>query len=352
MTNIIINGDSLIELSNIKDNSIDLIFADPPYNLQLKNDLHRTDGSIIDAVNDDWDKFDSFEEYDKFTFDWLSKCYKVLSKDGCIWVIGSYHNIFRVGKIMQDIGYWILNDVVWIKHNPMPNFNGKRLCNAHETIIWAAKSKQSKFTFNYKEIKSCNEDKQLRSDWYYPICSGDERLKENGKKVHSTQKPESLLRRIIITNSKKGDLVLDPFSGSGTTCAVAKKFQRNYIGIEKDENYYKNSIDRLNKVEPYCDLYLECDLDKPIKKLPFYVLVDNDIIPVGQCLYNKDRSKRCLVLSGGIVRHLDEEGSIHKIGAYCEGKQSCNGWQYWYYEGVILDEIRKKYLENDGEEFS
>jgi modification methylase len=235
--NKIINGDCIEELKKIPDNSIDLIFADPPYNLQLKSDLFRPNRSKVDAVNDYWDKFESFRDYDEFTNSWLKECQRVIKNKGSIWVIGSYHNIFRVGYIMQNLGYWILNDIIWVKSNPMPNFKGTRFNNAHETLIWATKNEKSKFTFNYKGAKGANEDRQMRSDWLIPICSGKERVKENNQKAHSTQKPSALLKRIILTTTKKGDLVLDPFLGSGTTASVAKELGRKYIGIEKDKKY-------------------------------------------------------------------------------------------------------------------
>ena len=237
--NKIIKGDCIEELKKLPENSVDLIFADPPYNLQLQGELYRPNQTKVSAVNDKWDKFSSFEEYDKFTYDWLKECKRVLKKDGSIWVIGSYHNIFRVGKIMQDIELWVLNDIIWIKTNPMPNFKGTRFNNAQETLIWASKNQKSKFTFHYKSMKTFNDDKQMRSDWYIPICNGGERIKVNGEKAHSTQKPEALLFRIILSTSNIDDIVLDPFMGSGTTGAVAKKLKRNFIGIEKEDFYIK-----------------------------------------------------------------------------------------------------------------
>ena len=239
--NKIIHGDCLKVLKTFQDESIDLVFADPPYNLQLNKELYRPDSSRVSAVNDDWDKFTSFEKYDEFTEKWLFHCKRVLKPNGALWVIGSYHNIFRVGKIIQDLGFWILNDIIWRKTNPMPNFKGTRFTNAHETLIWASKSKKSKFTFNYDSMKSLNEDVQMRSDWLIPICSGNERLKDNGTKLHSTQKPESLLSRIILSSSNQGDLILDPFLGSGTTACVAKKYNRRWIGIEREKKYISHS---------------------------------------------------------------------------------------------------------------
>ena len=255
--NKIINGDSLEELKKIPKETFDLIFADPPYNLQLKNELTRPDRSKVSAVNDKWDQFENFKKYDDFTFSWLTECKRTLKKDGAIWVIGSYHNIFRVGRAIQDLGFWILNDVIWNKKNPMPNFRGTRFTNAHETLIWASKSEKSKYTFNYQSLKCLNDDLQMRSNWELPICNGSERLKNNGKKVHSTQKPEALLHRILLATSNKNDLVLDPFLGSGTTAAVAKKLGRSYYGIEKEKTYFKAAELRLNKAKPIEDDYLD-----------------------------------------------------------------------------------------------
>ena len=235
--NTIIQSDCIEELKSFPNNSIDLIFADPPYNLQLNGELHRPNQTIVDAVNDEWDKFNSFEEYDNFCTNWLKECRRILKRDGTIWVIGSYHNIFRIGRIMQDLGFWVLNDIIWIKTNPMPNFKGTRFNNAHETLIWASKNKNSKFTFHYKSMKAFNGDKQMRSDWYIPICNGGERIRKDGKKVHSTQKPAALLYRIILSTSNVGELILDPFMGSGTTGAVAKRLRRNFIGIERENDY-------------------------------------------------------------------------------------------------------------------
>ena len=248
--NKIINGDSLEELKKIPSETFDLVFADPPYNLQLKNSLTRPDRSKVSAVNDKWDQFESFKKYDEFTVAWLSECRRILKKDGAIWVIGSYHNIFRVGTAIQNLGFWILNDVIWNKNNPMPNFRGTRFTNAHETLIWASKSEKSKYTFNYQSLKCLNDDLQMRSDWNLPICNGAERLKKNGKKVHSTQKPESLLHRVLLASSNKDDLILDPFLGSGTTATVAKKLGRKYYGIEKEKTYFKAAEQRLKNTKP------------------------------------------------------------------------------------------------------
>ena len=280
LKNKIINGDSIKELKKIPDESFDLIFADPPYNLQLRNELIRPDRSKVDAVNDEWDKFESFKVYDDFTTNWLKECKRVLKKNGSIWVIGSYHNIFRVGAKIQDLGFWILNDVIWNKNNPMPNFRGTRFTNAHETLIWASKNKNSKYTFNYQSLKCLNDDLQMRSTWNLPICNGKERLKDNGKKVHSTQKPEALLHRILLASSNKNDLVLDPFLGSGTTAVVAKKLQRNFIGIEQDKEYISLAKKRLKQTKVLNDEVVKMKKSrKDLPKVPFGELVEQGIIP-------------------------------------------------------------------------
>ena len=269
--NKIINGDSLKELRNIPDETFDIIFADPPYNLQLKNNLIRPDRSKVNAVNDKWDQFESFKTYDKFTYEWLIECKRVLKKNGSIWVIGSYHNIFRVGKIIQDLGFWILNDVIWNKNNPMPNFRGTRFTNAHETLIWASKDKKSKYTFNYQSLKCLNDDLQMRSDWKLPICNGKERLKKNGKKIHSTQKPEALLHRIILATTNKHHTIFDPFLGTGTTAVVAKKLGRKYFGIERDKKYFKAASERINKTKAIEEHYLDTiENNKSKPRIPFF----------------------------------------------------------------------------------
>ena len=286
----IVNGDSLKELKKIPDETFDLIFADPPYNLQLKNELSRPDQSKVSAVNDKWDQFENFKKYDEFTFEWLSECKRVLKKNGAIWVIGSYHNIFRVGYTIQNLGFWILNDVIWNKNNPMPNFRGTRFTNAHETLIWASKSEKSKYTFNYQSLKCLNDDLQMRSNWNLPICSGTERLKKNGKKIHSTQKPEALLHRILLATTNKNDLVLDPFLGSGTTAAVAKKLGRKYYGIEKEKTYFKAVEQRLKDIKPIEDDFLDTlknNRSKP--RIPFGSLVELGIIKPGTIIFDNKR---------------------------------------------------------------
>ena len=347
--NKIINGDSLEELKKIPKETFDLIFADPPYNLQLKNELTRPDRSKVSAVNDKWDQFENFKKYDDFTFSWLTECKRTLKKDGAIWVIGSYHNIFRVGRAIQDLGFWILNDVIWNKKNPMPNFRGTRFTNAHETLIWASKSEKSKYTFNYQSLKCLNDDLQMRSNWELPICNGSERLKNNGKKVHSTQKPEALLHRILLATSNKNDLVLDPFLGSGTTAAVAKKLGRAYYGIEKEKNYFKAAEQRLNKAKPIEDDYLDTlrnGRSKP--RIPFGSLVELGIIKPGTTIFDNKKKISAKIMADGSIKHDRTEGSIHKVAATILGADSCNGWTFWHCKIgsniVPIDNLRQKFL--------
>jgi modification methylase len=346
--NKIINGDSLEELKKIPRETFDLIFADPPYNLQLKRELIRPDRSKVDAVNDKWDQFENFKKYDEFTYEWLSQCKRILKKDGAIWVIGSYHNIFRVGTAIQNLGFWILNDVIWNKNNPMPNFRGTRFTNAHETLIWASKSEKSKYTFNYQSLKCLNDDLQMRSNWDLPICSGAERLKKNGKKVHSTQKPEALLHRVLLASTNKNDMILDPFLGSGTTLAVAKKLGRNYFGIEKEKNYFKAAEKRIKNVKPIEDDLLDTlknNRSKP--RIPFGSLVELGIIKPGTNIFDNKKKITAKILADGSIKHNRSEGSIHKVAATILGAESCNGWTYWYYKSgdtlKPIDDLRQKF---------
>ncbi len=332
--------------------SVDLIFADPPYNLQLGGDLHRPNNSKVDAVDDEWDKFDSLAAYDSFTRDWLNAARRVLKDDGAMWVIGSYHNIFRLGAILQDMGFWILNDVVWRKTNPMPNFRGRRFCNAHETMIWASKSKDSKYCFNYEAMKALNDDLQMRSDWTLPICSGGERLKgDDGKKAHPTQKPESLLHRVIMSSTEMGDLVLDPFFGSGTTGAVAKKLGRHFIGIEREQDYIDAAKQRLDDIKFNDD----STIVKPVNKrsqprVPFGQLIERGMLKPGTVLFDHNRRYTARVRADGhlIARNPDGEqrGSIHQVGAALQGAPSCNGWTFWHYEedgrAVSINALRQE----------
>ena len=347
--NKIINGDCLVELKKIPDKTFDLVFADPPYNLQLKNKLTRPDSSEVNAVDDKWDQFESFEKYDEFTISWLKECKRILKKNGALWVIGSYHNIFRLGTAIQNLGFWILNDVVWNKNNPMPNFRGTRFTNAHETLIWASKNQKSKYTFNYQSLKCLNDDLQMRSNWNLPICSGSERLKKNGKKVHSTQKPESLLHRILLASSNRGDYILDPFLGSGTTAVVAKKLGRICFGIEKENKYFNAAKQRLNKTIPIEDNYLDTlqnNRSKP--RIPFGSLVELGIVKPGMDIFDQKRKVNAKIMADGSIKYQKSEGSIHKIAAKILGAESCNGWTYWYYNMngsiVPIDNLRQKLI--------
>ncbi len=346
-TNVVIQGDCIEILKTIPDKSIDLIFADPPYNLQLKGDLWRPNNTKVAAVNDDWDKYDNFTAYDSFTVKWLTECRRALKDNGAIWVIGSYHNIFRVGKIIQDLDYWILNDILWIKTNPMANFKGTRFNNSHETLIWASKSEKSKPTFNYKIMKTHNEDKQMRSDWLIPICSGKERAKLNGEKAHSTQKPLALLRRIINATSNPGDIILDPFLGSGTTAVAAKELGRSYIGIERDNKYIKVAEKRLDETVPLEKTLVSSRLEAKAPRVAFGLLVDVGLIKSGTILTSKDGKYSATVTANGSLKSGDVEGSIHKVGAALQNQPSCNGWTFWYVNDVLIDEIRQQYLEKN-----
>ncbi len=349
--NQILAGDCREVLATLPSNSVDLIFADPPYNLQLKNDLYRPNLSHVDAVNDDWDKFSSFAEYDRFTLEWLSACREVLKDTGTIFVIGSYHNIYRVGSIMQDLGFWILNDIIWLKSNPMPNFRGTRFCNAHETILWAAKSeKLTKYVFNYKAMKAGNEDLQMRSDWRLPICTGEERRKHNGEKAHTTQKPEALLYRIICACSNQGDVVLDPFFGTGTTGAVAKKLRRKWIGIEKEATYRQVAELRIAEIVPPLveDETFPASLDAPKMKIAFSLLLEYGLIEAGFELRLGKSEHLAIVQEDGTLVCNGKRGSIHKLAAILYAKPSCNGWEHWLYqckitgEYLLLDTLREK----------
>jgi len=350
MLNNVISGDSIEIMKQIPDNSVDLIFADPPYNLQLENELYRPNETKVNGVSEDWDKFRSFQDYDDFTLNWLSQCKRILKESGTILVIGTYHNIFRVGKIMQDLEFWILNDIVWIKTNPMPNFKGTRFNNAHETLIWASKDKESKYTFNYKTMKAYNDDLQMRSDWYIPICQGDERIKINGQKLHPTQKPEALLYRIITATSKPGDIVLDPFAVTGTTLVVAKKLGRSFIGIEKEPLYVDACRERLKNTASYQQKLLDYPLEIRPKRVPFGSLIENGYVKAGEYLYSPDGEARALVLANGTLSYEDKYGSIHKISAMILNKPANNGWAFWYVKRdgklVSINDLRQKLLKD------
>ena len=324
-------GDCIEIMTRMPAGSVDMIFADPPYNLQLTNELLRPNQTPVAGVDNDWDKFDGFAAYDDFTRSWLRAARRVLREDGTLWVIGTYHNIYRVGKILQDLEYWILNDVVWRKSNPMPNFRGRRFTNAHEILIWAAWDKDARYTFNYTAMKALNEDLQMRSDWLIPICSGGERLKgEDGRKAHPTQKPEALLHRIIMAATKPGQIVLDPFLGSGTTAAVAKRLGRRYIGLERDSNYAGMAVERIAKVPPAGDTEL---FDTPSKReqprIPFGSLVERGLLEPGTVLYSPNRRWSARVRADGTLITADFKGSIHQVGAHVQGAPACNGWRFW-----------------------
>lgn len=347
--NKIIHGDCIEILQKIPSQSVDLIFADPPYNLQLQNELYRPNQTKVSGVDDNWDKFSSFEQYDNFCHLWLKECKRILKKNATIWVIGTYHNIFRVGKIMQDLGFWILNDILWIKTNPMPNFKGTRFNNAHETLIWASGSEKSSYTFNYKSMKAFNDDKQLRSDWFIPLCSGRERIKdENGQKAHSTQKPSELLYRIITSTSKPDDIVLDPFFGSGTTGAVAKRLARKYIGIEKEQKYIKIATKRLENITPLEPNLIHLKIENKQPKVPFGNLIESEYIKIGEYLFSKDMKYAANVLANASIEYANLTGSIHSISAKILNKQSNNGWGFWHVKRdeklISIDEIRNIYI--------
>ena len=349
--NRIIQGDCVQIMEGLPAGSVDMIFADPPYNLQLKGELRRPDESLVDAVDDDWDQFSSMEAYDAFTRAWLQAAHRSLKDTGTLWVIGSYHNIYRIGAILQDLGFWILNDVVWRKSNPMPNFRGRRLTNAHETMIWCAKGEKNKgYTFNYEALKVLNDDVQMRSDWLLPICSGHERLKEeDGHKAHSTQKPESLLHRILVTATRDNDIVLDPFFGTGTTGAVAKRLGRRFIGIEREEKYCRLAQNRIGRTRtlPKEDRAITPPKRQAVR-VPFGTVVERGLIEPGTYVFGPTGKHVARVRADGSLICADATGSIHKIGAHVQGAPSCNGWTWWHIEvegklrpiDIFRDQIR------------
>ncbi len=343
----ILVGDCLDELRGLPTASVDVVFADPPYNLQLESELLRPNNTRVDGVDDDWDKFSSFADYDAFSRAWLKECRRILKPDGALWVIGSYHNIFRLGAVLQDLGFWILNDVVWRKVNPMPNFRGRRFTNAHETLIWAARDQKSRYTFNYDSLKALNDDLQMRSDWLFPICSGPERLKGgDGRKAHPTQKPEALLHRVLIASSNTGDVVLDPFFGTGTTGAVAKRLGRRFIGIERDVDYAKFANDRIAAVTPLPASALETLRSKRAEpRVPFGTIVELGLVTPGSQLFDSHARIHAEVKADGTLAAKGRQGSIHRLGAELQGKSACNGWTYWHFksEGRLhpIDELRE-----------
>ncbi len=347
-SNLVKVGDCIALMEAMPEGSVDMIFADPPYNLQLSSELYRPNNSKVDAVDNDWDKFDSFAAYDSFTRAWMRAARRVLKENGSLWVIGSYHNIFRVGSALQDLGFWILNDVIWRKSNPMPNFRGRRFTNAHETMIWASKDKDARYTFNYEAMKALNEDLQMRSDWLIPICNGSERIKnDDGGKAHPTQKPESLLRRILLASTNPGDVVVDPFFGSGTTGAVAKKLGRCWIGLEREESYAAIARKRIGQVEAPKDLdMVTTPAKREEKRIPFGWLVEHGLLEPGAILHGPHKRWRAKVRADGTLIASDVKGSIHQVGAQLQGAPSCNGWSFWHIdvEGkpVPIDILRQK----------
>ena len=347
--NSIVLGNSLELLKQIPDKSVDLVFADPPYNLQLKDTLYRPDQTTVEAVTNDWDKFDTYQAYDNFSLLWLKESKRVLRDGGALWVIGSYHNILRLGTSIQNLGYWILNDIIWHKTNPMPNFRGTRFTNAHETLLWCTTARKAKYTFNYQNLKELNEGKQMRSDWHIPICAGKERLREsNNQRSHPTQKPEALLYRILVSSTNKEDTVLDPFLGSGTTAVMAKKLQRNFIGFEQDKEYIKLAKKRLKQTKVLADeVVTMAKSRKDLPKVPFGELVEQGIIPPGAVLTDKKEKFKATVSIDGSLKIKNISGSIHQVGAKIQGLPSCNGWDFWHVKdkssSKLLDDIRGDY---------
>ena len=351
----IVLGDCIEVLNQMPEESVDLIFADPPYNLQLAGELLRPNNSKVMGVDNDWDQFNSFKDYDEFSRKWLKACQRVLKQTGSLWVIGSYHNIFRIGSVLQDLGFWILNDIIWRKTNPMPNFRGRRFTNAHETLIWCGKNSSTKgYTFNYDSMKSLNEGLQMRSDWLLPLCTGAERLKRNGHKAHPTQKPESLISRVILSTSKPGDLIVDPFSGSGTTAAVAKRFSRQFIGIEQSKEYVEISRQRLQAVQVLNDPdVLEIETKRNAPRVPFGSLLDRGLVNPGELMFDARRRWHAKIRADGLLISESVKGSIHAVGAAVQGAQACNGWTFWHvdrdgsaisidiYRQMIRDELSK-----------
>ena len=345
----ILRGDCIVRMQELPDACVDMIFADPPYNLQLGGDLFRPEGGRVDAVDDAWDKFDTLAAYDAFTKAWMAEARRILKPDGSLWVIGSYHNIFRVGTVLQDLGYWVLNDIIWRKANPMPNFRGTRFTNAHETLIWASHSEKSKYTFNYRAMKTLNDELQMRSDWVMPICGGQERLKRDGHKAHPTQKPEALLYRILLATTNRGDVVLDPFFGTGTTGAVAKRLGREWIGCEREEDYIDVAEERIAAALPLDESALRTmQSPKSQPRVAFGTLVETGYLKPGSILTDSKRRWKASVGADGSLCCENEQGSIHKIGAVLQKAPSCNGWTFWHYEDANglqpIDKLRQTYL--------
>jgi modification methylase len=338
-------GDCVQLMGMLPPASVHCVFADPPYNLQLRGELRRPDDSLVDGVDEEWDRFTDFAAYDAFTRAWLTECRRLMRKDGTIWIIGSYHNIFRIGTILQDLGFWILNDVVWRKANPMPNFRGRRFTNAHETLIWAARDRDSRYKFNYQAMKSLNDDIQMRSDWFIPLCTGEERLRnQHGLKLHPTQKPEALLHRVMLASTSPGDIVLDPFLGTGTSAAVAKKLHRHFIGIERHPAYAEAAIGRVRRTKPGDGFGASTPTKRDIPRVPFGSLVERGLIAPGTRVVDKQRRVSATVMADGSLVSGEHQGSIHKVGAALQNAPSCNGWTFWHFERggtlVALDVLR------------
>jgi site-specific DNA-methyltransferase (adenine-specific) len=351
--NQILQGDCISILSSLPDGIVDMIFADPPYYLQLHKPLWRPNLKKVNAVDAEWDKFINFEDYDNFTSSWLSACKRVLKETGTLWVIGTYHNIFRIGKILQDLGYWILNDVIWVKNNPMPNFHGVRFTNAHETLIWAQKKKGAKYTFNHNSMKHLNDDLQMRSDWYMPICKGNERFKVNGIKSHATQKPESLLYRLTLASTNLDDLILDPFFGTGTSGAVAKTLGRNFIGIEQNQQYIDLAETRIANVARSSEMSLDIQIPRSRFRIPFGRLIEEGLIKPGQILlFKNDEIHSAVVLTDGHLRYRNQTGSIHSIAKLILNGAPANGWDLWLFEKeggkYPISKLREIILLNEG----
>ena len=345
----IIKGDCINAMRALPDACVDMVFADPPYNLQLGGDLFRPEGGRVDAVDNDWDKFDSLATYDAFSKAWLAEAHRILKPNGTLWVIGSYHNIFRVGAVLQDEGFWILNDIIWRKANPMPNFKGTRFTNAHETLIWASKGEKARYTFNYRAMKTLNDELQMRSDWTFPICGGQERIKRNGTKAHPTQKPEALLYRVLLATTKPGDIVLDPFFGTGTTGAVAKRLGRHWIGIEREQNYIDVAEERIEAALPLDEsslVTMQADVSAP--RVAFGVLVENGYLKPGDTLSDAKRRWVATIRADGSLILDGATGSIHKMGATVQKAPTCNGWSFWHYEAdgglKPIDALRQTWL--------
>ena len=346
----ILLGDCIPVMGMLPTASFDCVFADPPYNLQLRGELRRPDDSVVDGVDEEWDRFTDFAEYDRFTRAWLGECRRLMRKDATIWVVGAYHNIFRIGSILQDLGFWILNDVIWRKSNPMPNFRGRRFTNAHETLIWAARGRDSRYRFNYQAMKALNDDLQMRSDWLIPLCTGPERLRnQHGLKLHPTQKPEALLHRLLLASTLVDDVVLDPFTGTGTTAAVARRLHRHFVGIERHPAYVEAALGRVRRERPAPLAGLAtAPTRRDAVRLPFGTLVERGLVPPGAVLMDRQRRVAATVAADGTLASGTASGSIHKVGAAVQNAPACNGWTFWHIERdgklVPLDVLRQEVL--------